>query len=92
MPSNNVLNLDVQELRTINEGFSEIIIGHEDSGHADSDSAASLVSVGTNDSGTTPLFKDDITIYGGSITVIDSGLTEQILRSFTYLPLLIATH
>ena len=78
--NNAALNLSMGELRTLGEGFSRIVIGHASAGHAAAAAAASTVTLGANDSGTTPIFRDDVVVYGGSITVADSAFDSWLVR------------
>jgi hypothetical protein len=72
----NVLNLETQELRSFADGFSGFVIGHGGNGVAAAD--AGTVLIGANATGA--LWRDDVTVYGGSITVADFDNASTVLR------------
>ncbi|ANT65946.1 calcium-binding protein [Prosthecochloris sp. CIB 2401] len=72
--TDNVLNLETDELATLHDGFSDIVIGEATDGHAIVN--AGDVYIGGDDD---VLFRDDITIYGSIITVNDASDSELML-------------
>ncbi|NTV01963.1 MAG: hypothetical protein HGB04_04150, partial [Chlorobiaceae bacterium] len=68
------LNLEAAELAKLSDGFTSIVIGANSEGHAVS--TAGAVTIGADSSA---LFRDDVTIYGGSITVNDDSASQNTL-------------
>jgi len=75
--SAHTLNLVNSDLDALADGFSQVIIGRESGGHAESHS--SLVRIGAVQSLSTPTFLDNLSVYGGNITVEDSSVSTYIL-------------
>ncbi|HEY9107189.1 MAG TPA: hypothetical protein VIN58_10975, partial [Roseateles sp.] len=73
-----VLNLEAAELRTLADGFSGIVIGHQDGGHALG--TAGAVSIGARSDVNSLTFSDDVTIYGATIAVTDYADATAVLR------------
>ena len=78
-PTINTLNLDASDLAALADGFSKIVIGHESGGHATAGAGAVRVGAAAVPS---PLLRDAVEIYGGSITVEDpfSSLDQLIVN------------
>ena len=73
----NTLNLTNSDLDALADGFTQLIIGREIGGHAESH--ASSVRIGAIQSLSTPTILDNLSVYGGNITVEDSVNSGYIL-------------
>ncbi|MEK9138282.1 MAG: hypothetical protein AAB393_14245, partial [Bacteroidota bacterium] len=63
------LNIDNNEIQAFADGFSKIVIGHASGAHASA--GAGAVRVGAINNLSQPTLRDNVEIYGGSITVED---------------------
>ncbi len=77
--TNGVLNIESTELRAFADGFASFTIGQVGGdGHAQAGSGA--VSVGANAALDGLAFRDRVSIYGGSITVVDYSDRNAVFR------------
>jgi len=68
-PGGSTLNLETSELKALADGFSKIVIGHQDGVHANA--AAGNVRIGAIDALSQPTLRDPLEVYGGTVSVED---------------------
>ena len=73
--SADTLNLDNTELATFADGFAAIVIGHQTNGHATA--GAGTVRIGAINAVEQPTLRDNLQVYGASITVEDYSSATQ---------------
>jgi len=71
----NTLNIDNNEIVTFGDGFSKIVVGWQSGGHAVAGSGA--VRIGAINAVEQPTLRDNLEVYGGTITVADYASPTQ---------------
>ena len=84
--SENTLNIDNSELKSFADGFEKIILGYQDSVTGHAVSSTGDVRIGAINEGEQPTLRDNLEVYGGTITVEDylnNSYTLQVLGDIT---------
>ncbi|PCJ14855.1 MAG: hypothetical protein COB02_18580, partial [Candidatus Cloacimonadota bacterium] len=78
--SSNVLNITSSELTALGDGFTKIIFGHFDSGDNHAVATAGAVEIGMRVADQIT-FRDEVIVYGGSISIADYSGTDKVLKA-----------